>query len=246
MPLVLTSYWKLLCNRKLTCSFLLLLLSSFSQADGGEFTVGTGASPPYHNDDLSGIIDRVLIEAFFRAGYQLKIETLPAERSIVSANHGTLDGDLFRVEGLSAHFPNLIQSGEPIFKSFYSAFSVKTIEGFTGLNSLSNYRIGIVRGHKILENHTEGMNRQLVNNATELFERLEIGSFDIVLMNKMGAESVLKELNITSVNALEPPILTRNIHFYMHRSHEDVLAQIDQALRQMKQDGSYLEIVNTR
>lgn len=228
----------------LTPLIVVMLLGSFPYtAISGEYVLGTGAVEPYHNNKLTGIIDRILLEAFGRAGHQLTIQTLPSERSIVSANSGTLDGDAFRVEGLESEYLSLIQSDEPIYQSFYSGFTLIKIDHFSGLDSLEPYRIGIVRGHKVLEMNTEGMNRQLVNSATELFERLKVGSFDVVLMNRVGAERTIQALDLESINILEPPVLTRNMHFYMNREHEEVIGQVDQAIREMKQDGSYEAIV---
>ncbi len=92
---------------------ILFVLASFCQAEK-PLTLGTFAGPPLSTPEGTGFYDLVLEEAFARAGYEIKIIQLPAERSLTNANDGITDGDYVRISGLESTYPNLIRVPEKI------------------------------------------------------------------------------------------------------------------------------------
>ena len=65
--------------------------------------------PPYTNTERTGFLDIIATEAFRRAGLELRLVKLPAERALLLANNGIEDGDLTRIPGLETQYPNLIR-----------------------------------------------------------------------------------------------------------------------------------------
>ena len=220
---------------------LLVSLASLS-VSADTFILGTASAEPFHNEQMTGMVDQLLTEAFQRLGHRVTILSEPAERSLVNANFGKQDGDAFRIGGISTLYPNLIQSTVPLYQNEFSAFSNKPIPAFSGLENLDAMRIGIVRGHKILEQKTTRLNVQKVNDPETLFEMLAVDRFDVVLINKEIGLIVSAHFPDASINVLEPPLISRSMYFYLNERHADLVKKLDQVLMDMKRDGSFQKI----
>jgi len=60
------------------------------------------------DDPAATISEMVLREAYRRLGRTLVVHQLPGERSLVYANEGKMDGELYRKLGLDRDYPNLV------------------------------------------------------------------------------------------------------------------------------------------
>jgi polar amino acid transport system substrate-binding protein len=90
-------------------------------------------------------------EAFRRAGLELKLVKLPAERALRNANSGIEDGDLNRIAGIENTYTNLVRVPEKSMDMEFTAFTRQTSTSTVDWQQLSNYRVGIIKGWKILE-----------------------------------------------------------------------------------------------
>jgi len=54
----------------------------------------------------------------------------------------------------------------------------------------------------------------------------------------------LEEMNYDELFHLEPPLVSRKMYLYVHKSHAALVPKIADALRSMKDDGSYQRIVS--
>ena len=102
---------------------LMLLAGSICRADMPMLTLNDANESPYTTTDSRGFLDAVAGEAFRRVGVKLRLVKLPAERGLINANAGTEDGDLTRIAGLEAHYPNLIRVPEKLIEWEFMAFS---------------------------------------------------------------------------------------------------------------------------
>lgn len=218
-------------------------LSTLALAD--HIRLGTPVVEPYHNEQMTGIIDQVLLEVFDRVGHAVVIEVVPAERSLISASSGVLDGDAFRAGGLSQTYPKLVQSSEPIFYVDFVVFTTRNKYDQVMSDGLDGLRIGIVRGYKIIEDHTRDMAYvRSVNNPQDLFKQLAIGGFDAVIINQQTGENEVVSQNLKNIEMVLPPIIRRPMYLYLNKKHIDLMQQVDRALRDMHADGTISRILS--
>lgn len=191
----------------------------------------------------AGMLDRIIKEAFRRVGVNAEIVFTNTRRSLVDVNDGLLDAEMNRIEGLDVTYTNLVRVPEPNMQMHFVAFAKKDIP-ISGWTSISNLKVGMVQGWKILEQHTRSFTHltQLTEVST-LFELLERERLDVVLYSKLTGYEELHQLGYTDIRALSPPLIVKDMFLYLHKSHKDLAAPVANALREMKQDGTYARIV---
>ncbi|HPE90971.1 MAG TPA: hypothetical protein PK146_01640, partial [Synergistales bacterium] len=161
----------------LNCALAILVaLFSLSVIKGGAaevlegpLTISTSYKSLLSTPDQKGMLDLLVKEAFSRIGLETEIVFNPTGRSLSDVNEGLADGELNRIEGMEKNFPNLVRVPEPNMVMDFVAFSKKEYI-INGWESISDLRIGIVKGWKILEENTAGFpDVTLVPTETELF-----------------------------------------------------------------------------
>ena len=60
-------------------------------------------------DPITDISRQVLLEAYQRMGIEIQTQQFPSVRSLVTANSGKTDGELGRIKGIEADYPNLLR-----------------------------------------------------------------------------------------------------------------------------------------
>ncbi len=205
--------------------------------------LGTFAGPPLSTSDGSGFYDLVLKEAFGRAGLEIEIIQLPAERSLTNANEGITDGDFVRISGLEKIYPNLLRVPEKITDFEFVAFTKLMDIPIKGWQSLQPYHVGIVRGWKILEKNIVGTPSLVrVKNQDQLFTLLANNRTDIVVYSRFEGYGIIKQNKLKEVKTLEPPLAIREMFLYLHKKHSSLIPVIDAKLKEMKRDGTFDKI----
>ncbi len=202
-------------------------------------TVNTVGKHPF-----STVLDALLQEAFQRIGVGLKTQELPGRRALKNANEGIEDGDAGRVRGTEKRYPNLIMIPEKILDVHIVGFSKTIDQELPGSwKALKPYNVGILRGHQ----HSEAMvtsYKTLVkaDDSKQLLTLLDKDRADVVVTVMIEGLSAVKEADLQGVKVVEPPLETVPIYPYLHKKHEALVGQLDQALKDMKKDGTYVEI----
>lgn len=201
--------------------------------------------PPLSNSSDTGIIDLVIKEAFKRIGIiDVSIENLPAERSLINANKGLTGGEFIRIAGLDNVYPNLIQVPEKIIDFEFVGFSKNIDIKTTGWESLKPYSIGIITGWKILENNVVGTaHRTDVEDPCQLFRLLSLDRAGIVIFEKLEGIGMIKTLGLQGIKILEPPLAKKEMFLYLHKKHKKLVPMVAAALKEMKNDGTYENIL---
>jgi len=219
---------------------------SFAQSTEAEqptFTISTSYKSLLSTPEQTGMLDRIVKEAFSRIGIQAEIIFNPTGRSLEDVNEGFLDAELNRITGMEKNYPNLVQVPEPNMVMHFVAFSKKDFK-IEGWESIRDLHIGIVKGWKILEDNTAGFPHvTLVPTETELFNMLDKERIDIALYSKLTGYEQLMIRELEGIYHLEPPLASREMYLYLHKKHQDLVEPIAEALRSMKKDGSYDRIV---
>lgn len=230
---------------KIACILILLVCVpiGFCGAEDKIFTISTSYKSLLSNLEGTGMLDRLMQEAFRRIGWQVRIVFNPTERSLADVNAGLLDGELNRIEGMEKNFPNLVRVPEANMTMEFVAFA-KRPYSIDGWQSIENLHIGIVRGWKILENNTRGFAHvTLVPTETELFTMLHKGRIDVALYDKLTGCEQLSLRGLEDIRHLAPPLASKDMFLYVHRKHAALAPAVAGALKEMKQDGTYDRIV---
>ncbi len=207
--------------------------------------ITTSVDPPESNESDTGFYDLILQEAFRRIDRQIDIDHLPAERSLINADSGLTDGEFPRISGLERLYPNLVRVPEKITNYEFVAFSKHHGIKMTTWDTLQPYDVAIVRGWKILEKNIVNT-RSLVRakNQKLLFNLLVNDRADIIVYSRVAGTAFIRSQGLEGIVALEPPLAIRGMYLYLNKKHEQLVKPLAQALKEMKADGTYVEIKN--
>lgn len=213
-------------------------------ASGPTLVLNNPMAPPLTNAEGTGFIDQLLQEITRRVGVRVRLVSLPAERGLVNANEGIEDGDLSRIAGLERTYPNLVRVPEKNMDMRFMAFTRQA--DFTldrGWRSLSGHSVGIIKGWKILERNIPADAQVIVvKDAEQLFRLLEHRRVDVVLYAQHLGQAQARQLGLTDVRAMGPPLTTQEMFIYLHKKHAALVPRFAEALRQIKADGTYARL----
>ena len=239
---------KISCRLKKYFVCFLLLASSFpiTASDEPVLTLVTGdmVAGLYHSPEQTGLVDELLELALTRMGYRLRVLTVPGERSLKMASAGLADGELLRTAAIEKYFPSLLQVPETLVEGEFVVFSHEPIDLSEGWQALSGKSVGIVIGMKIIEDKVPAS--ALVTKVKDeklLFTLLKRKRIDYaVFLRGMGQFSLhknnIKGLLVNKVSLDKVPA-----YLYLHPKHANLVPRLANALKGMKQDGSFQMLV---
>lgn len=190
------------------------------------------------NDPATAIAEQVMREAYRRLGINLTVHKLPGERTLVHANDGKMDGELYRKLGMEREYPNLVIIPVPLQTYEIVIFTRGTSFVVGGWDSLRPYTLGFMRGIKIVQENTQGMRVEAVPTMQQAFEKMMMGRTDLVLGNRLSGTAVIKSMNLEGITVLEPPLASFPVYHYLHKRHEALVPELTRVLRQMQTDKS--------
>jgi polar amino acid transport system substrate-binding protein len=207
--------------------------------------IGSTNLPPIYAPDEKSIVDQLVRIAFAKIGRKARNVPQPAERSLINANRGINDGDLLRVAGLDKLYPNLVRVRVRLIDFEFVIFTKKTMPPIAGWDDLKPFSVAIIRGWKILERNVRGTaHLTKVEDAEHLFRLLESDRADIVIYERLQGYHVIQKLGLSGIQLLEPPLISRPMFLYLHKSHRPLIPALERALTQLIQDGTY-EMIKT-
>ncbi|NVE01607.1 transporter substrate-binding domain-containing protein [Massilia sp. BJB1822] len=201
-----------------------------------------GASKPMRvstlleTDPATDIAEQVLREAYRRMGMNLDVVRLPAERALVSANDGMMDGELYRKIGIERDYPNLMIVPVPLLTYEIVIFTLGTSFVVNGWESLRPFTIGFIRGIKIVEQNTQGMHIEPVATMMQALQKMTMGRTDVVVGNRVSGLAMAKTLKLADIRVLQPPLATFPVFHYLHKKHEALIPKLSAVLQQMQKD----------
>lgn len=195
--------------------------------------------PPFTNAQRSGFLDIVAGEVFRRAGLELRLVKLPAARALMLANAGSEDGELTRIAGLEAQYPNLVRVPEKLVDWTFVAF-VKDTSIPARVEAIRGRAVGFVRGWKRYEQAMAGATKAITaDDPAQLFRLLQRDRIEVALYSRLMGVYYLRAHGIRDVRAIGPPLYVEEMFIYLHKRHAAHVPDIASALRAMKHDGSY-------
>lgn len=207
--------------------------------------INTAFGPPISTPAKDGFFDRLMALIFRDSGYEIVIQTPPAERALMLANLGIDDGDGPRIPKLdeAGAYANLILVEEPVLDVEFVAFTQSLRFRTEGWDSLIPYSVAFVTGWKILERNVRNTaDLILVKDAEHLFHLLKHGRTEVAIIDRMSGLEATRQAGIHHFNILEPPLARSPMYLYLHRNHETLAHEITRKLRALKADGTYAQL----
>ena len=218
---------------------LLLMATVGRAADMPVLVLNDTNEPPYTTADGSGFLDIVAGEAFRRAGVRLKLVKLPAERALINASNGLEDGDLTRIAGLEAQYPNLVRVPEKLIDWNFSAFG-KNPALPARWDAIRQRPVAHIRGWKIYERELAGAEQILTaEDSAQLFRLLQLDRVEVVLYERWMGKSLIAQQRMQGLVALKPALAEREMFIYLNKRHAALVPRIAEALRAIKAEGLY-------
>lgn len=187
----------------------------------------------------------VMTEAYRRVGIEIEITPLPGTRALVTANNGDdADGELFRISGVEREYSNLLPIKIPLSLSYWQVYTIDKDFVVDGWLSLKPYVIGVRNGIATTEYGTEGMNTIKVNSNEQLFELLEKGRVDVIVLSKNNATKVLSNNPDIEVTLLDNPVEILPVYHYLHKKNSELVPLLTAVLDDMERDGTIEAIFN--
>lgn len=229
---------------RLALSIAILLALFGTRASAGETLVlSTGVGPPFATPQHDGFLDRVMAEAFRRAGARVEIRVHESsERALINANNGDDDGVVPRIKGLDIQYPNLVRVPEKVFDNDFVAYSLHHRFATPDWRSLEPYHVAYLIGWKIFENNLAGHREATaVKDAGQLFSLLQLERTDVILYERWQGLWQARRLGLP-IAVMEPPLARQEMYCYLNRRHASLAPAVAAALAAMKRDGSYRRI----
>lgn len=188
-------------------------------------------------DPVSEVSEKILTEAYSRLDVTIKIRRFPAQRALVQSNNGNTGGEVNRVQGIDKEYVNLIVVPTPVNYFEGVVFSKNLTFPVNGWNSLKPYRIVIRIGSKFAEKGTKGMTLHRVPTYSQAFRLLNQDRADICIASRLTGLLQIKELNLTGIKAIDPPLVRTNLFHYVHKKNKDIIPKINSSLIEMHEEG---------
>lgn len=231
--------------RRLLAALLALLGGCSPQAGASAspvLVINDTNAPPFTTSRHNGFLDIVASEALRRAGVRLELVRLPAERALLSADSGIIDGDLTRIAGLEKAYPNLIRVPEKLVDWEFVAFSKDPHMPVNWAN-IRAHVVGHITGWKIYEKALQGApNVVSTTSPDQLFELLGRDRIEVALHARWMGQDYIRQLQLSGIHQLKPPLAEREMFIYLHKKHTNLAKKIAQALRQLKREGFYQRV----
>ncbi len=167
-----------------------------------------------------------------RAGIKVRMQALPAERGMVLANEGKLDGAVGRTMLAARGYAQLVAVPEPVYMYAPTAYSYKKIDVSRGWQSLRGHTVCLRRGYNFTEERTAGLARQRLDNDASLLRMLKAGGCDIAVMGRSNKEVKAMQEHDADLLQLLPPLEEVPLYLFLHQRHAALVPRLAEALRQ--------------
>ena len=157
-------------------------------------------------------------QAFSRAGLEIIFTQQPAERSLALVARSIDDGECCRIpEAIAKDYPDLVQVPELIYTARFSAFAKHPLPKIDSFKSLKPFSVATVSGWKILVNNLKDVEPEtlhILDNASSMFEVLELDRIDIATYGYSSGLDTLAELGIADITAIELPLASAPLYLF--------------------------------
>lgn len=232
-----------------TGAILLVLFSAVPRTQAGNGTLVLGAAEMCRQEHVQ-LVGQLYSAIFAHVQRDVSIRPLPLKRLEKLVESGKLDGDFLRADDGTNLNGMLVKVDEPVFDIRYSLYvtdpelqDISTLQRLTrpGTRVLQvGYIRGSVTGRIAAQTLAAGHTIYRLNTYAQGIDMLRAGRIDMLI----GAATVLDCMLATRNDAQPAVIKTGKAvempgYIYLAARHADLAPRLKEAIRRMKQDGSF-------
>ena len=192
---------------------------------------------------ITPLLTKIVSYAYKKAGYNITIRTLPAERALKTANKGKSDAELVRTRFIEKNNPNLIRIPTVIYIMETVAFTKKNLN-IESKKDLEFLRLGFLIGHKQIETFLKGYNTNALSNKKQLFKLLQKNRIDVALIGKVSGKYEIKELELNDIIAHNKALISLNMYHYVHKKNKKLVPILSKIFNEMEESGKISDFRN--
>lgn len=235
------------------CLISMFILLGAGSAFCETVTLATLNWQPFYGENLpeNGFFAALSREAFKRAGYDMELKFMPWKRALEMSKKGKYDGLLgayYNEDRANAfYFTDPVSQNEEVFVQ-------KKGKGisYSQLEDLKKYKIGGLRGAApLVELKEKGFDVEETNDELMSMKKLDAARLDLLVIGKqqfyyhIGNTDDLKQFK-GSFELIEPPFKSFDLFCPITKKRaggDEIVKKFNQALQEMKADGTYDEIL---
>jgi len=179
----------------------------------------------------------VLVNAYKKAGINIKPVFFDLQYSLQQSNAGITDGEIARVAKIVKFTPNLIQVPVPIASLDAVAFSKNTAIKINSWSDLAGYKVTIVSGVKFIEVATKKYKPTKTISFAKAAELLQTDKTDIVVTSKIAFVNMVHRKNYTDIKPVSGSLKHIELFHFVHKKNQHLIAKITPILQQMQDTG---------
>jgi len=207
-----------------------------SAADAETYKISTARVPE------TQAITSLLKAVYREVGHDIDVVFRPAKRSLVEVNSGQADGEMARIIGTEAEYPNLVRVEEPVFALSFSALvEEKSKHWLSSWEEIGKHRIGYPRGYQILDIRTRGLRAMPAKDAATVARMVRGGRVDIGIV--ITSDAVRLAAETPGVTVMTPPIEVVTLYHYLHVRHRRLAPRLEKVLIEFNDSGRSKEII---
>ncbi len=191
------------------------------------------------------VAQKVLTKIYQELGFRAVFNYIPARRSLMSTNDGLTDAEIFRIDGLSKEYPNLIRIKTPLFSVEHNIATLESegsrqfeIEQYDDLKLLT---LGFFRGHKyaekIIENPAINVSPVGAPDNEKLFGMLIKGRVDGVVTTQAMIDEAKHLYPNMKVKLHKIRLPTSNLYHYVNKKHENLAFALNKQIKKYQKQG---------
>ncbi len=185
----------------------------------------------------SRAVAKLVQAAYAYIGHRATVDYFPAERSLYMANTGEYDGELGRIVGIEAGYPNLIGVEGPIFQLRLSAVVTKSSD-ITEIDwgVLPKKSFAYQRGVHILKNRLQKIPDVTATSGSSIVKMLIAGRVDVGLFVDSQAETFVR--GHSNLKILDVSVKNGSLFHYIHKRNRTLATDLGKALVVLKKSRS--------
>ena len=208
-------------------------VAAAARADQGELVISR-----MDNAVSSQITSFVLGRIYERIDQPVRFQGFPNKEALMVAARGEVDGTNMRIAGLQKKHPDLVLVPTPFVILKFRVFTQRDLPDFATLKDLQDQRIGIVNGVIVAERLTQDMKPVKYKDVRSLYLALMVDNVDIaVATDLIGGLELIRNFSGSPIRAVGPPLRVVELHHYLHRRNEELVARLDTEIASLRKTG---------
>ncbi|BDQ34594.1 ABC transporter substrate-binding protein [Pseudodesulfovibrio portus] len=180
--------------------------------------------------------------AYERAGLAVEFVPMPHKRSLQSADEGSVDGEVGRIEGIEKNYPDLVRVPVKVIDLLACAYVLdrSPIRRYSP-NLLNELKVCAVFGVQWAKDLLNCRTAEMVSDYDKLMAMLVEKRVDMVLGSALSVEAVLSKKGDWNkhVRRLNPPASCQPLYHYVHKNNARLVPLLEKALRELWAEGRW-------